>query len=169
MARVRLRAVRESDLDQLVAHSTAESDPWNYFEIVPSNRLHLRFAANGGIGDSQGMLAVDALDGTLLGSVSWFTVKHGPSKACEALNIGISLFEEHRGQGYGSAAQRELADYLFATRLIERIEASTDIENVAEQHALQAAGFSREGVLRHAQFRGGLWHDVVLYSRLRGD
>ena len=26
-----------------------------------------------------------------------------------------------------------------------------------------------EGVLRHAWFRAGAWHDQVLFSRLRGD
>ena len=41
--------------------------------------------------------------------------------------------------------------------------------NVAEQRALDKAGFTREGVLRHAQWRAGAFHDVVLFSRLRGD
>jgi RimJ/RimL family protein N-acetyltransferase len=65
--------------------------------------------------------------------------------------------------------QRQLAEYLFSTRLIERLEAATEVENVAEQHALETAGFSREGILRHTQFRAGQWRDTVLYSRLRSD
>jgi RimJ/RimL family protein N-acetyltransferase len=52
---------------------------------------------------------------------------------------------------------------------VERLEASTDIDNVAEQRALEKAGFLREGVLRHAQYRAGSWRDVVLYGRLRHD
>lgn len=79
------------------------------------------------------------------------------------------MFPEHRGRGYGSRAQRQLADYLFATRLVERVEATTDVENIAERRALERAGFSQEGVLRHAQFRAGAWRDVFLYSRLRRD
>jgi RimJ/RimL family protein N-acetyltransferase len=169
MTGVRLRAVREEDLGVLTANETAELDPWNTFEIGPSNRFHRRFGENGGIDERSGMLAVETTDGTLVGSLSWFTVQHGPSAACRAINIGISLFSEHRGRGYGSAAQRLLADYLFSTRLIERIEAGTDVDNVAEQRALAKAGFSREGILRHAQFRNGEWRDVVMYSRLRGD
>ena len=43
------------------------------------------------------------------------------------------------------------------------------MDNLAEQRALERAGFTREGVLRHAQFRGGGFHDLVIYSRLRGD
>lgn len=159
----------ETDLGLLAANETPESDPWNFFEIQASNRLHRRFATTGGITDDAGMLAVETNDGTLVGSVSWFTVQHGPSAACHAFNVGISLFAEHRGQGYGSSAQRQLCDYLFSTRLVERVEAGTDLDNVAEQRALASAGFHREGTLRHAQFRAGHWRDVILYSRLRGD
>jgi RimJ/RimL family protein N-acetyltransferase len=169
MDKVRLRALNATDLEALTVNETPELDPWNNFAIGASNRFHRRFANNGGIGDDQGMLVVETLDGTLVGSVSWFTVQHGPSAACRALNIGISLFSEHRGRGYGSTAQRQLAGYLFSTQLVERIEAGTDVENIAEQRALQTAGFSREGVLRHAQFRAGEWRDVLLFSRLRGD
>ena len=43
------------------------------------------------------------------------------------------------------------------------------MENLAEQRALERAGFTREGGLRHAQFRDGEFRDLVLYSRLRGD
>jgi RimJ/RimL family protein N-acetyltransferase len=169
MDNVRLRAVREADLDLFAANETPEADPWNAFEIGASNRFHRRFAANGGITDEAGMLAVETSEGTLVGSVSWFTVQHGPSAACRALNIGISLFVEHRGRGYGSRVQRQLADYLFSTRLVERVEATTDVDNVAERRALERAGFTQEGLLRHAQFRAGQWRDVILYSRLRQD
>lgn len=166
---VRLRALREEDLDVLTAQETAELDPWNNFEIGASNRFHRRFAENGGMAENLGMLAVETTSGELVGSVSWNIVQHGPTAACRALNVGISLFAEHRGRGYGSTAQRLLADYLFSTRTVERVEASTDIENLPEQRALEKAGFTREGVLRHAQFRAGEWRDVVLYSRLRSD
>lgn len=167
MTHVRLRAVRDEDLEALAANRTAERDPWNHFETGASNRLQRRGAA--GLEQDSGMLAVETSDGDLVGSVSWHTVQHGPSSACRALNIGISLFPEHRGHGYGTAAQRLLADHLFSTRPIERVEAGTDVENEAEQRALRKAGFSREGIMRHAQFRNGQWRDVVLYSRLRGD
>jgi RimJ/RimL family protein N-acetyltransferase len=86
-----------------------------------------------------------------------------------AFNLGIALLPEHRGHGHGAEAQRLLADYLFAHTLVERVEASTDVENLAEQGALEKAGFAREGILRHAQFREGGFHDLVLYSKLRGE
>lgn len=121
------------------------------------------------LSEEAGTLAVEDPAGTLVGSVSWFQVVHGPSSACRAFNIGISVLSEHRGQGYGSAAQRALAEYLFATTLTERIEAETDVDNIAEQRALERAGFTREGVLRRTQFHAGHWRDTVIYSVLRAD
>ena len=49
------------------------------------------------------------------------------------------------------------------------MEATTDVENTAERRALERAGFALEGVLRRAQFRGGEWRDMALYSLVRGE
>ena len=82
---------------------------------------------------------------------------------------GIELIPEARGHGYGSEAQAQLAAYLFATSDVNRVEAATDLENVAEQRSLEKAGFRREGVLRGSQFRAGRYHDLVYYAILRED
>jgi RimJ/RimL family protein N-acetyltransferase len=108
-------------------------------------------------------------DGVLVGRVSWHPVPHGPSFPCVALNIGITLLEEHRGRGLGTTAQRLLVEHLFATTDVHRVEASTDVDNAVEQRALAKVGFRREGVLRGAQLRGGTWRDLVLFSLLRGE
>jgi RimJ/RimL family protein N-acetyltransferase len=60
-----------------------------------------------------------------------------------------------------------LAERLFASSGVNRVEAMTDVENVPEQRALEKAGFTREGVVRGAQYRHGAWHDLVVYSLLR--
>ena len=62
-----------------------------------------------------------------------------------------------------------LARYLFAHTQVNRIEATTEITNVAEQRALERAGFTREGILRGTTFRQGRWHDQVIYSVLRDE
>ena len=108
-------------------------------------------------------------DGTPIGAMSWHGVAYGPYRRSLAWNIGITIVPEHRGRGHGAAAQRMLAEHLFATTVANRVEASTDTENVAEQRALERAGFRREGVLRGAQYRAGEWHDLVLFARLRDD
>ena len=104
-----------------------------------------------------------------IGTVSWHPVLYGPNLGSQALDIGISLRPHARGQGHGSRAQAMLARLLFATTAVHRVQASTDVANLAEQRALQRAGFRREGVLRGAQWRQGCWHDLVSYARLRDD
>lgn len=108
-------------------------------------------------------------DGTVIGDVSWHATRYGPGDTSRALNMGIALYPEARGQGFGSEAQRLLAELLLDRFEVERIEASTDVDNIAEQRALDKAGFTREGVIRRAQFRGGRYHDLVGYSFVRGD
>lgn len=120
--------------------------------------------------ERNGQLIVDRLDtDEPVGSVSWHKERYGPNERSDAWNIGISLIPEARGNGFGPEAQRLLADYLFATTSVDRVEASTDVDNAAEQRALAKAGFTREGVLRGAQFRRGARHDLVNYARLRTD
>jgi RimJ/RimL family protein N-acetyltransferase len=115
-----------------------------------------------------GRLVVE-VDGTAVGSVSWHPVYYGPNLGSRAFNIGIGLAEASRGRGIGTIAQRLLAEHLFETTPVQRVEAGTDVENVAEQRALEKAGFRREGVFRSAQYRIDGWHDMVSYSLLRTD
>jgi len=118
--------------------------------------------------DAGQLVVTDGAD-VLLGSVGWHAVLYGPNAGSVALSIGISLRPPARGQGHGTRAQRMLAEFLFASFPVHRVEASTDVRNVVEQRALERAGFRREGVLREAQWRRGAWHDMVLYGRLRDD
>ncbi len=107
-------------------------------------------------------------DGDVAGIVVWRRVTgSGPPEAC--FEIGILLFPDHRGKGLGTAAQCLLADHLFSTTLTNRLEAITEADNLAEQRALEKAGFIREALLRERGFLRGRWVDAVLYARLRAD
>jgi RimJ/RimL family protein N-acetyltransferase len=128
--------------------------------------------ADGGplVSPERGRLLIERRsDARVIGDVSWHPVRYGPNERSTALNIGISLDPEARGHGYGREAQRMLAGLLFELFPIERVEASTDVDNIAEQRSLEKAGFTREGVIRRAQYRAGGYHDLVGYSILRDD
>lgn len=120
-----------------------------------------------------GRLIVDIVDPdgvrAYAGVVSWHLVTYGPNPGSHAWNIGIELVDAARGHGVGTVAQRLLARWLIATTHVERIEASTDVTNVAEQKSLERAGFTREGVLRSAQKRADGRHDLYGYSILPVD
>ncbi|MEJ3747687.1 GNAT family protein [Actinomycetes bacterium KLBMP 9797] len=138
---------------------------WSGFKDV--GRMRRRFDENGLVGPDDGCLIVVAGE-TVAGTVVWHKAVYGaPAWSC--WNIGISLLPEHRGRGVGTRAQRQLVSYLLDTTPVTRIEAYTDVENHAEQRALEKAGFVREGTLRSTQFREGRWRDMVIYSVLRDE
>ena len=119
---------------------------------------------------NSGVLWVERIEGgDPVGTIEYHRVMYGPNAESAAWMIGIDLHVEGRGQGYGAEAQRLLADWLFEKTTANRVEAQTDIENVAEVRALEKAGFTRDGILRGAQFRAGAYHDLIVYSRLRAD
>jgi len=101
-----------------------------------------------------------------VGDLSAHSVWYGASPGSRAINIGISLVEDHRGRGIGAVAQRLLAQELHS-RGVVRVEASTDVENLAEQRALERAGFTYEGTLRLAQGRADGLHDLQVWSHVR--
>ncbi|HKW60003.1 MAG TPA: GNAT family protein [Candidatus Dormibacteraeota bacterium] len=168
MFRVRLRQATVADIELLESWQQPEYiGEFNTFDL-PARALGDAIRKTGLVGEDRGALIVEVTaGGRPIGSVSWHAEMYGPNPESVAWNIGINLIPEARGQGFGAEAQRLLADRLFATTGVNRVEAMTDVENHAEQRALEKAGFTREGVLRGAQFRAGAWHDIVVYSMLR--
>jgi len=171
---IRLRDATLGDADLLDgwARSPAAKGEFNDFGPPPDDGSATRQSlAEGPLrNERNGQLIIERVaDGRPIGTVGWHEVHYSPPPKSRAWNIGISLVPEARGQGYGGIAQRLLADHLFDTTDANRVEAQTDVENVAEQRALEKAGFVREGIARGSQFRAGAHHDLVTYSRLRND
>ncbi len=166
---VTLRMFTQSDLGYFDHLPGAEEDPFSFYGFRESGgRIRAQFAENQLVGEAGGTLAV-VVGGSVVGDVQWHVVPYGLAPMSNSFNIGIRVLPAHQGQGHGTAAQRAIADYLFATYLVNRVEACTDVDNAAEQRALEKAGFTREGVLRGAQWRAGAWHDLVVFSRVRSD
>lgn len=166
---VRLRDLHPDDVDLLDAWNVEPSD-FNDFGDEPAPLPREAIAAGPLRNDRNGMLVVERLeDGEVVGTVGWHRVNYGPNAESDAWNIGIELRPEARGHGLGSDAQRLLARFLFEAYELNRVEAQTDVQNLAEQRSLEKAGYVREGVLRGAQFRAGRYHDLVTYARLRDD
>jgi [ribosomal protein S5]-alanine N-acetyltransferase len=162
-----LRPIQEADLDDLCRYAT---DPeaggefeWTGFKDPKAMRR--RWEEDGWLGAEHGLLAVEC-SGSFAGDVSYKDRSQGVSKGA-VYEIGIALLPEHRGHGVGTAAQRLLVEYLFDTTPAHRLQAYTEVENLAEQRALEKVGFEREGVLRATHFRAGSWRDSILYALLR--
>jgi RimJ/RimL family protein N-acetyltransferase len=167
---MRLRDLTPADADIVDAWTAdPERSEFNDFGEPPSPLQRDVLARGPMRNEHNGMLLVETPDGVAIGTVGWHRVRYGPNPESDAWNIGIELVRSARGRGFGTEAQRELARYLFETTDVNRVEASTDVENLAEQRALEKAGYTREGIQRGSQFRAGAYHDLVTYARLRAD
>ncbi|MEV4054214.1 GNAT family protein [Amycolatopsis sp. NPDC049688] len=165
---VELRPVAEADLELLerLTNDPVATGEHQWFGWHDPGYLRRRWHETGMLTAETGML-VPTLGGRVLGLVSWHRTRTGPASYC--WNMGLVLAPEARGHGYGTEAQRLLVGYLFAHTQLNRVEATTEIGNRAEQRSLEKAGFTREGVLRGYDFRDGEWRDHVLYSVVRSD
>jgi RimJ/RimL family protein N-acetyltransferase len=166
---VRLRPVRADDLwlFERYAVDPAALGEFNWSGFQEAGAARRQFDEDGFLGADRGHLIVDD-NGAVAGAAAWRRHTYGlPQWWC--WSIGASLLPDFRGRGIGTAAQAQLVAYLFDTTAAERLEAFTDVDNVAEQRSLSKAGLVREGVVRGAQFRQGRWRDLYLYSVLRRD
>jgi RimJ/RimL family protein N-acetyltransferase len=103
---------------------------------------------------------VEKKDGTKIGVIGVFPVG-------DLWEIGFTLIPSERGKGYCTEAVTIVVDYLFLSRDLVRLQATTDLRNVASQRLLEKVGFNKEGVVRKSMFIHGEWRDLLLYSILR--
>ena len=162
-----LRPVEEADLDVL-CRTVTDPEAFGEFEWTgfrDPKALRRRWEEDSWLGATDGRLVV-ALAGDFAGDVAY---KDRSPVGCQAaiFEIGIALLPQHRGHGMGTTAQRLLVQHMFATTPAHRLEAWTDVDNIAEQRSLEKVGFEREGVRRQMLFRAGRWRDCVLYGLLR--
>jgi [ribosomal protein S5]-alanine N-acetyltransferase len=93
---------------------------------------------------------------------------HDPKVNC--VTIGYRLHDAFWGRGIATQAVGLMAEYLFATVKINRIQAFVMPENEKSHAVLTRNGFTKEGVIR----QGHLWTgkgvvDLAVYSLLRTD
>ena len=165
---LRVPTLEEARLLDTWRGSREHEGEFNDFGVPPKGSL-VDDVRRGRVVDEYGGTLVVQARGEVVGAVTWRPVAYGPNRESRALDVGVALLPKARGRGVGTAAQRLLVEYLFQSTSVHRVQASTDVDNVAEQRALARAGFVREGVARQAQYRAGRYHDLVTYSVLRGE
>ncbi|HEX2105823.1 MAG TPA: GNAT family protein [Solirubrobacteraceae bacterium] len=107
------------------------------------------------------MSAVDAASGDILGGG---TLHHLDAERA-IVEIGYWVLPQARGRGIGTRIARLLAEHAFSLG-VERVAAYVNVGNVASERVLEAAGFTREGVVRSLPVPDGRRIDKTLFSLL---
>ncbi len=102
-------------------------------------------------------------DGHLIGTCGYFKWDKQHHRA----ELGYDLWPDYWGQGLMPEALQALIRYGFEEMDLNRVEATTHIENQRSQRVLAKLGFDREGVLREYYCRDGIYSDQVQFSLLR--
>jgi RimJ/RimL family protein N-acetyltransferase len=167
---IALRPPAERDLDAIVEACQDPEIP--RFTRVPSPYRradaedYLAKSAEGwSNGTSASFVIVDATDDSLLGS----TGLHQLDADRNVTEIGYWVAKAARRRGIATRAVRLVSRWGARKLGIRRIELLTSVENEASQRVADAAGFTREGVLRSYFSHSTGLLDVVMYSLLPAD
>jgi RimJ/RimL family protein N-acetyltransferase len=87
----------------------------------------------------------------------------------EVASLAVSVFPEARGRGVASRALRLGALWGLRELGLARVVAEAAVDNHASIHAIEKAGFHREGTLRAHCKTHGERHDCVMFSLVGSD
>jgi RimJ/RimL family protein N-acetyltransferase len=150
--RVLLRAMAPADVEALAEGEAHRGRLLKQLERSPT-------LADGGF---LGLVVIG--DGAVLGDIQARAPKNGfPPGTCE---IGITLFPDARGRGFGLEAVTLFTEYLLREEM-DRVQASTAVDNVAMRTVLERAGYEFEGVLRSYAPGDDRREDYAMYAAVR--
>ncbi|UTH74685.1 GNAT family N-acetyltransferase [Chromobacterium sp. IIBBL 290-4] len=165
--RLRLRASALSDAETFYPWARDERVmrymEWPMPQSIAETRAFFRGnAERWREGDCHWMIE-DAASGLAYGSLGCRIAGH-------QADFGYLLAPEAWGRGIATEASALLLEWLRGRPEIERICATTDIDNLSSQRVLERLGLSREGVLRKAKRRpqlGNAARDAAIYGWAR--
>ena len=163
---IRLRTVRETDLDRLYTLLTDIAHRGDFVPLrIPSEATFKRqFHATGFWSEDYGRFLIVNATEEIVGSI-WF-FKSIPY--FDGLEIGYVVCDpQHREQGIMTEALSLCADYLFQSTKMHRVQLLIAEGNIASERVAEQCGFTYEGTARQAMFARGRHHDMKLYSLLR--
>ncbi|MCL2740967.1 MAG: GNAT family N-acetyltransferase [Oscillospiraceae bacterium] len=110
------------------------------------------------------MAIVHRVEDVHIGNVSLQGIDYVSRSAELAIIIGE---KDYWGKGYGRKASQYMVDHAFDSLNLRRVHCGTLEDNLGMQRICAALGFSKEGVRRKAEYKGGSYLDVIEYGLLR--
>jgi [ribosomal protein S5]-alanine N-acetyltransferase len=89
--------------------------------------------------------------------------------AFRSASIGFELERRFWGQGLMREALSSIVDHAYDRWDINRIQATTDLDNHASIGLLRSLGFIEEGIMRQWGYWKDAFHDVRLFSLIKAE
>jgi RimJ/RimL family protein N-acetyltransferase len=168
---ISLRPIGDEDWPKFEEWGMSREALWGPYQRLQLDHLPLlreAYQQTGLLKRESGMLIIETKkDRHVVGFVRYGMLRIADADLpCPEIGFGIPEVAA-RGRGFAQEGVKLLVEYLFAGYPVERVTAFTDEENRAAQRVMESVGFQREGILRRATFRDGLWRDIALYGILR--
>lgn len=165
---VRLRPLRLEELDMLWAERVAEQTRWGQTTRPGAKRrLRTRIERSGHLVGGFLEFGIE-VGGRLVGTVQ----ARRPENAMPlgVFEIGIELFRDERGRGYGREAVEQMVELLMRSHGAHRVQGSTWVENTAMRRVFERLGWQLEGVMRGFMLTpDGELDDYALYAITRAE
>lgn len=113
-------------------------------------------------GDNLGIQAGIWNQGRLTGVIGHYNLNW----AHRSVNLGYWLGEKYQGQGVMTRACRAMIEYSFKDLGLHRVEIRCSQENFKSRAIPERLGFTREGVIRQAEWLYDHFEDDVVYGLL---
>ena len=160
---VNLRVMEKEDVPLFTEWFNNTEFLGEYFSPSAPSRAEVEKFLESALFETKGFF-IEKKDGSKIGYIWHFNVFAPYGKMLE---LGYGLVPNERGKGYCTEAAQLMVDYLFLSKDIARIQATTHTKNVASQKVLEKVGFKREGKLRKTVLIRGERTDMFIYSILR--
>ncbi len=105
------------------------------------------------------------MDGVIVGSIGC----HPVDWANRSCSIGYWLESRRQGQGIITRCCTALIDYLFRDLSLHRVVIQCATGNSRSCSIPERLGFTREGVVREADWVNDRWYDLIVWSLLEQD
>jgi ribosomal-protein-alanine N-acetyltransferase len=105
-------------------------------------------------------------DGAVVGRATLNEIVRGP---LQSASLGYFVDERRNGRGFASRATAEMVSIAFGELGLHRVQAGTQLENLASQRVLAKNGFLQYGYAPGYLLLAGQWRDELLFQRLATD
>lgn len=159
-----------------------DSDAEEIYKAIDSNRNYLKKwlpwvedsrtiedargfieAANKQFESNNGFQAVIWYRGEFAGLIGY----HGMDLENKSVSIGYWIKEELSGRGIMTKACNEMVDYAFNELRLNRVEIRCGRKNYKSRAIPERLGFTKEGIIREAEWLYDHYIDLVVYGILK--